>query len=266
MAARNAQNTIGAAIQSILSQTHKNLELIVVDDGSSDDTRRIVQEVQDSRVKCIGSDRQIGRGDARNRALELAGASLIAIADADDISRAHRLEKLISACDGQGGGIVGGQVADFGDWGGPVQRLQYPTDPASIQERFSRGQNAVAHQACIIERRLFERYGNYDSRCVRCQDLEFFLRIYDKVPVTNLDEVLVDYRSDANPSFAYWRENARYRRYATAVADCKTRGIASPAPGDFESQAERWFFSSIDTMAFVRDRWRRSTSEVIQLR
>jgi hypothetical protein len=117
----------------------------------------------------------------------------------------------------------------------------------------------------LIERRLFDRFGAYDERCLRCQDLEFFLRVFDKAPVGNLEDVLVDYRSDRKPTYSYWRENARFRRYAVAVAEAKLSGETSPTLARFESVPSRWSNSAVDAVSYVRDRWRRSANGIVEL-
>jgi glycosyltransferase involved in cell wall biosynthesis len=95
MPAYNAEDTIEKAIQSILLQSYKNLELIVVDDGSKDKTAMVVEKVasRDSRIKFIRNQSNQGCYFTRNRGIKAASGTAIAIQDSDDIALEKRLEK-----------------------------------------------------------------------------------------------------------------------------------------------------------------------------
>lgn len=95
MPAFDAEQTIEKSIRSVLLQTHRNLELIVVDDGSTDDTGAIVRRLagEDERIRYVRNDENRGCYFVRNDALRLAKGKYIAIQDADDISLKTRIEK-----------------------------------------------------------------------------------------------------------------------------------------------------------------------------
>ena len=91
----NAAQTIERAARSILDQTFSDIELIVVDDGSNDDTVRVVRSINDPRLQ-LTRCRHRGVAMTANAATELARAPLIARMDADDVSHPQRLEKQVS--------------------------------------------------------------------------------------------------------------------------------------------------------------------------
>ena len=95
MPARNAERTIHTAIESVLRQTWTNLELIVVDDSSDDETWGIIKAfaAKDSRVRPMQQDQQRGAYAARNAALQCATGDLITVLDADDWSHPERLAR-----------------------------------------------------------------------------------------------------------------------------------------------------------------------------
>ncbi|MCP9199317.1 glycosyltransferase [Gramella sp. GC03-9] len=95
MPAYDSEAFISEAIQSVISQTYPNWELIVVDDGSSDATPKIIQEfiAADDRIKLVRNDRNQGTHIARNKAIEAAGGNFIAFLDADDRWKAEKLQK-----------------------------------------------------------------------------------------------------------------------------------------------------------------------------
>lgn len=88
----NAEKYVGKAINSILNQTFTDFELIVVNDGSIDESRNIVSLYSDNRLKLFDNDKNSGIAYTRNRAIELASGEYIAIMDDDDIAPLNRLE------------------------------------------------------------------------------------------------------------------------------------------------------------------------------
>jgi glycosyltransferase involved in cell wall biosynthesis len=80
----NRADTLSRSIGSVLEQQHKNLELIVVDDGSTDRTRELVADIRDPRIRYIRHDRNRGQSAARNMGISIARAELIAFQDSDD--------------------------------------------------------------------------------------------------------------------------------------------------------------------------------------
>ena len=96
MPAYNSELYIAEAIESILSQTLRNFELIIYDDGSVDNTRKIIQEFSDPRIVKIFSDINLGVVSARNNMLDIARGQYIALMDSDDLADARRFEKQIN--------------------------------------------------------------------------------------------------------------------------------------------------------------------------
>ena len=95
MPAYNAEKTIEFAISSVLAQTHKDWELIVIDDGSTDKTVAILSELAatDSRIRFLQNENNKGVSYTRNRAVELAEGEWIAFLDSDDMWKPEKLEK-----------------------------------------------------------------------------------------------------------------------------------------------------------------------------
>jgi len=214
MPAFNAAATIEAAVASVQAQTEVHWELIVVDDGSTDETLAIVRRMarDDPRVS-VWSTAHRGRGGARNAAMLFARGRYIALCDADDLSRPQRFERQRAALDARPEVFaVGAALAPFVD----VTRLgvlgtrRWPSDSASVGRRFSQLRMAVPNCAVMMRAADLERVGTYDEDLPRAQDLDLFLRAHQMgLRFENLDEVLVDYRQDGRvQSFAYYRANA----------------------------------------------------------
>jgi hypothetical protein len=257
MAARDAAKTIGVAVTSVLCQSSADWELIVVDDGSEDDTVDVVRSVAagDQRIRVV---RNIGhgRGAARNTALMQARGRYIAICDADDWSRRDRFVTQIDYLDKHPDiGVVGAQVANFGPWGGPEIVYRCPTDPALARARLRRGHAPVPHQAAMVRRELMRRIGGYDTECVRAQDLELFLRLEALTEMTNLDDVLVDYRHSRRTSLPYWLDNGRWRRFAIARAQAATAAAPPPDAASFHRRPAAFLATAYDVASYARTRY-----------
>ena len=93
--AYNTEAYIAQSIQSALEQTLKTIEVIVVDDGSTDDTVAIAQQFQDSRLRIFVNEQNMGAAGARNRAIQAARGEWIAVLDSDDWYAPERLERLL---------------------------------------------------------------------------------------------------------------------------------------------------------------------------
>lgn len=91
----NSRKYIGETISSVLSQSHTNWEMIIVDDCSKDNTELVIKQFTDPRIKYIRLDENVGAAEARNKALELAKGRYIAFLDADDMWKPNKLEEQI---------------------------------------------------------------------------------------------------------------------------------------------------------------------------
>lgn len=96
MAAYNAEKTIAHAIESVLFQTYKNFEFIICDDASTDSTFSTIKEINDARIRIITNEKNMGAGEARDRAISYATGKWIAFIDADDAWHRQRLEILLT--------------------------------------------------------------------------------------------------------------------------------------------------------------------------
>lgn len=108
MPSHNAEKYISEAIQSVISQTYENWELLVIDDGSTDSTADIVRQFSkiDSRVTLYMNSKNIGVALTRNRGMDLAKGSWIALLDSDDVWHKDKLEKQVALAEKTGADII----------------------------------------------------------------------------------------------------------------------------------------------------------------
>ena len=88
----NRQMFVSSAVYSILNQTYKNIKLVIYDDGSTDNTVSIIEQIKDSRISIFKGDKNKGVAYARNKLLEFYDTKYAAWQDSDDLSNKHRIE------------------------------------------------------------------------------------------------------------------------------------------------------------------------------
>ena len=212
----NGAPFLAAAIDSVVAQTYTDWELIVVNDGSTDDTVEVLQRYTDPRIRIVHLARNQGRARARNVALEHARGRYIAICDSDDMSVPERLARQVAFLDGHHDiDVVGSQMLFF--WGDapPQPGTLYPESPDAIARRFARGRMAVANGTCLLRAECFARFGAYCPDLVAVEDFELFLRMYRSCRFQTLPEPLLLYRHrPSGVPFGEWLRDAYWHRYA----------------------------------------------------
>lgn len=228
----NEEDAIKEAIDSICSQEFQNWELIIIDDGSTDSTSRIIHQINDERIRYYYQENK-GRGAARNKGLLKARGDYIAITDADDISLQDRFSKEVRFLESHPEYyVVSGQVMHFNDREEPHSVVYYPTNENEIDKKFKKGTMAIAHPAAMVRKKAFEVTGMYSEECLRAQDLEFFLRINHHFKIGNLEDTLILYRDDPRTtSLRFWIRLHYYHEYAMYRYQCYK---SDKLPSDFE--------------------------------
>lgn len=195
--AYNASAYINEAIESILNQTLNDLEFIIIDDCSTDDTWHIIQQYarRDTRIIAERNPDNLGIAGNRNKGVLLAKSPYIAWQDADDISIPTRLEKQYRFMETHPAvGILGGYLHFFDDKGYSSVR-RYCQQDENLRRSIFR-YSPVPQPAAMIRRRCFDEVGLYDLNCPPAEDLDMSFRIGMKYQFANLPEVLVHYREN----------------------------------------------------------------------
>jgi glycosyltransferase involved in cell wall biosynthesis len=196
MPAYNAEKYIAAAIESVLSQTFKDFELLVVDDGSTDRTQPIIDQYRraDERVVLLKNDQNLRLAKTLNRGIEAARGKYVARMDADDISLPERLEKQIDFLEKNSEvSIVGGTMEVVDEAGGKRGERRYWESDEEIRKRiflFS----PFCHPAIMIRKAVLEKSGLYDPDYNPAEDYEFYLRVGIHSKFANLADPLIKYR------------------------------------------------------------------------
>ena len=224
---------VEAAVQSVLRQTVSDLELVIVDNGSTDDSPGALRRISDPRVRVFRNPRNLGSAAAGNRAVRESRAALIARMDADDIAFPHRLEKQLAAFAAQPKlALLGAQVDHF-DARGPLLRK---IAPRAVTRRGIAWQSLFSspfiHSTVMFTRESFEAAGGYDERMQRSSDFALFSRIQTTYNVANLPDVLVRFRHAPRAPLA----DREYERLVREVIEHNVRHFLEPESADSHLQ------------------------------
>lgn len=216
LSAFNAAETIEVALDSILDQTHREFELVVIDDGSSDGTGNIIDAVaaKDDRVRAVHQE-NAGLVVSLNRGLELCRHEFVARMDADDRAWPERLEL-------QGAYLaanphvvaVGSQTRIIDGTGRPLRQGWYPTDPSAAKASLKTA-SPFAHPAVMMRRSAATSVGGYRAAFVHAEDYDLWLRLGELGDLVNLPQVLLDYRVHGNNTST---RHAMEQAFSTAAA------------------------------------------------
>jgi len=215
----NAAEFLVEAIESVRKQTYKNWEMIVVNDGSNDETDEILKKFtgKDKRIKVISFSNNQGISRSLNWALEFASGDLIARMDGDDIALPNRFKFQVEYLKKNPKVVaVGGQAEMIDDKGIVFAEKRFPTDAKNLREMIMW---AVPMQHPIVMARAtaFGKYG-YDERMRTAEDVDLFMKLLSDGEFGNVDEVVYQYRKtdmsngyhDVKKTF-YWTVWARIR-------------------------------------------------------
>ncbi len=190
----NGEKFLREAIQSILTQTFRDFELLICDDGSTDTTHVIAEEFvrADSRVRLIKSQ-HIGLEKILNLGLQGARSELIARMDADDIALPDRFAKQIEFLLGHPDvAVVGGQVAAIDETGQLLHIWSMPQEHLEIDDNHICGRNvAIVHPTVMMRRSAVLKAGGYRGRI---EDIDLWLRLAEQGKLANLSSVVLKYR------------------------------------------------------------------------
>lgn len=190
----NGERYIRQAIESILCQTWRDYELLIIDDGSRDAGPDIISTIQDERIVLLRNPSNMGVAATLNRGLEVARGRYIARMDADDISLPDRLERQVRFMDKHPDvGISGGWVRLFG--GGELPyTCRVPTDRHAVAA-YMLFENALWHVTAIMRRDVLSRASlYYDPVFSRSEDYDLWTRAGQHFALANIDQISVRVR------------------------------------------------------------------------
>ena len=211
MPVHNGSRFMRLAIESIMSQTYRNFELLVIDDGSTDDTWKILNKYKQKypdKIRLYRKPEQTGAFASVNLLFPIMKGAFIAPMDSDDISHPQRLEKEVNYLESHQKVIVVGSNAKIIDAGGRTTGAKiYPSDHNNIYRAFALI-NPIIHPSCMIRRSLLPHRGYlYHTQFGVNSDYYTLFNLLSYGKFANIPELLFSYRiHGANSSLENLRE------------------------------------------------------------
>ena len=182
------------AVESILNQTYKNFEFIIVDDYSSDNSWLYIRSIKDKRIKPIKNKKNLGLARSLNIALQQARGEYVARMDADDVSLPNRFEKQINfMLKYQSVGLCGTWAKLIDEDNKVIGEVKKPLDDKNIK-RMNMWITGIIHPSWLGKKSLFEKLKGYDPHYDLAEDLDFLIRA-NNFKMANIGEVLLLWRS-----------------------------------------------------------------------
>lgn len=156
MPAYNCEKYVVEAINSVLAQTYRNWELLVLDDGSKDKTLQIIEEFsqKDSRIKSLPNGKNLGVSATRNRGIELASGDWIAFLDSDDMWESTKLEKQMKVAKEKSAEFLFTGANYINEDGEPYKGIFEV--PEQVSYKKLRNQNVISCSSVLIKKKFFE--------------------------------------------------------------------------------------------------------------
>ena len=218
--AYNAEAFIPKTLESVLLQTYRHLEILVVDDGSSDGTPEIISTFarQDSRIRVLHQSNS-GVATARNLAIDSAQGELIAPIDADDLWASDTVEKLVAQFQTSRPevGVVYAWSADIDEYDQPTGGFHAANVDGNVYKTLICHNFLGNASSTLIRKTCLKQVGGYNTQLKRhnaqgCEDWDLYLRLAEQYEFGVVPEFLVGYRKMTNSMSGDFKQMARSQR------------------------------------------------------
>jgi len=208
----NHEKYVRVCIQSVLDQTYQDFEIVITDDGSTDETVNVIKEFDDSRIQLYTHAKNKGACTAINNCIRKAASKYIAVLNSDDAWEPTKLEKQVQYLDSHPEiGAVFTKVVLVNEAGNLIGPEEYKNFYIFEKENRSRYEwlnfffasaNCLCHPSVLIRKKCYDEVGLYDERMANLGDLDMWVRLCLKYNIHILDEKLVRFRIMADKSSA----------------------------------------------------------------
>lgn len=228
----NGEVFLREAVESILTQTFKDFELLVIDDGSLDGSAAIVERCTDPRIRLVRNDVNLGLIATLNRGIELAQGKYVVRMDCDDVSLPERLQRQVDFMEAQPDvGVCGVWYLEFG--GGVRRTTRCACDHDSIRcgTLFN---PVVGHPTVILRRELLLKHAmRYDPDFRHAEDYRLWAEALHHCRFANIPEVLLHYRLHPGQVTSVHAQQQMESAGRVRRGLLRELGI-DPTPGEFE--------------------------------
>ena len=218
----NGEPFLQAAIASIVEQTYQNIELLVLDDGSTDSSSEIVLQFtqKDPRIKLISRPNR-GLGATLNELISLASSEYIARMDSDDISELNRIETQLSLIKSDKNCVMTGSQIEFITPNSTTSAFPMPLEHSEIRKGLLQARFPICHPSIMFRKSAATKIGGY-SVLGAGEDLDFFLKMSEIGKICNTKEKLFKYRIQPN-SLSIKKARELNKAYSFAIHNANLR-------------------------------------------
>lgn len=194
MSVYNGGKYLKEAVLSVLQQTYRDFELIIINDGSTDDSLNIIKELQskDDRIKIVSRENK-GLVCSLNEGVRMAQGEYIARMDADDLAGCDRFEKQLKYMQENNLVVCGSWAEGIDSAGKNIKDMDYPPNTKKIRF-YALWHNPFIHPAVMFKKDIFEKNGGYRKSFKHIEDYELWTRLVFKYKTGNIPERLIKYR------------------------------------------------------------------------
>jgi glycosyltransferase involved in cell wall biosynthesis len=251
MPVRNGARWLREAVDSVLGQELRDFELVIIDDGSDDDTLGVIERCRrdDDRMRVLRQPPQ-GIVAALNLGIAAARASFLARLDADDVARPDRLARQFAFIECHDRVDLVGSAAQLIDESGTViGRVAPPVDPGKLARHLRRG-NPVVHSSVMMRADAVRRSGGYRTAFAAAEDYDLWLRMSEHGGIANLPEPLVSLRRHGA---SVSRRNAVRQAFSVRLAQrsAAARRANADDPAAAFAQPPDWWATEAEAAFFA---------------
>lgn len=214
----NAGRFVEQSVRSIMRQSYTNLEIITIDDCSTDDTLNTLEKLQkeDSRILLLKNKTNIGLVSTLNKGIKASKGKYIARMDADDIAFVERLSTQVKFLQQNANvAMCGGNYIMIDESGNAMNKLKFPSSYENIKAELL-FYCPFCHPTVVIRRDVFAAVGLYNEGLVPAEDYELWIRIAEKYAIENLDDFLLYYRWHGG-NITVTKKNEQYKALQASV-------------------------------------------------
>jgi glycosyltransferase involved in cell wall biosynthesis len=251
LSVHNARKTVAQAVDSILRQTYRDFEFLIIDDASTDGSAEMLRRyaAQDTRVRLVRHDQNAGLTERLNEGCRLTNCDLIARMDADDEALPQRLAVQCEFMDLHPTVALAGSFMYAMGRRPKFDRLMtYPTDSTTISSKL-REDNCIAHPTVMFRREAVLAVGLYRPEFKAAQDYDLWLRMSRRFEIANIPEPLLRYRFAAGGITLARKWEQYYYVYLAKASDARPdiplEEIEAEARGRHESNDRMYFLSCV---------------------
>ena len=194
----NHEDTITETLQSVLNQTYKNMQIIVIDDGSTDESWNLINQFDDSRIEAFGLEKNKHVCAATNYGMTKIKGDYVARTDSDDIWYPNKIERQIQYMTMHKDCKVCFTWCDFIDENGVnindvetnrvrLHEASFSSQEDAIERFYFRG-NCLAHSSVVMETEVMNTVGVYDVGYNQLHDFDYWIRIAKRYPIDVIKE------------------------------------------------------------------------------